>query len=81
MMTAQSTTPTPRTPPAFARMAALVQRMLDLHCQLAGAPRREHERIILARQVEATDRQIDVLVYELYVLTEAEIGIEKAASK
>ena len=29
----------------------------------------------LQRKIEATDRQIDKLVYELYGLTEEEIGI------
>jgi len=32
-------------------------------------------------QIEATDGQIDALVYELYALTEEEIGIVEAASK
>ena len=30
---------------------------------------------LLQRQIDATDRQIDGLVYELYGLTEEEIGI------
>jgi len=30
---------------------------------------------LLQRQIEATDKQIDRLVYELYGLTEEEIGI------
>ena len=30
---------------------------------------------LLQRQIDATDRQIDGLVYELYELTEEEIGI------
>jgi hypothetical protein len=30
---------------------------------------------MLQRQIEAADRQIDALVYELYGLTEAEIKI------
>ena len=30
---------------------------------------------LLQRQIDATDRQIDRLVYELYGLTEEEIGI------
>jgi hypothetical protein len=32
-------------------------------------------RTVLQRQIEATDRQIDLLVYELYGLTEEEIKI------
>ena len=31
------------------------------------------------RQIEATDRQIDALVYELYGLTDEEIAIVKSA--
>ena len=34
-----------------------------------------HEQTALERKIEATDRQIDALVYELYGLTEEEIAI------
>jgi predicted nucleic acid-binding Zn-ribbon protein len=54
--------------------------MLDLHKQLAAA-KGEHERNLLQRQIEATDRQIDSLVYELYGLTEEEIRIVEGATK
>jgi len=56
------------------RMVSLVEQMLALHKQLpeAGTP---HEKIALQRRIEATDGQIDALVYELYGLTEEEIGI------
>lgn len=53
---------------------------LDLHKQLAAATG-EHERTLLQRQIEATDWQIDALVYELYGLTEEEIRIVEAAAK
>ena len=52
---------------------------LDLH-RLASAGT-DHDRTLLARRIEATDRQIDGLVYELYGLTEEEIGIVEAASR
>jgi predicted nucleic acid-binding Zn-ribbon protein len=52
----------------------LVERILTLHQQLAAA-KIEHEKTALQRQIEATDRQIDTLVYELYELTEDEIKI------
>jgi hypothetical protein len=45
-------------------MVALVERMLALHCKLPAAtvpPDKELYR----RQIEATDRQVDALVYEL----------------
>jgi hypothetical protein len=56
------------------RMVELVERMLALHKQLASA-KIEHEKTALQRQIEATDQQIDALVYELYGLTEEEIKI------
>jgi len=37
-------------------------------------------RTVLQRQIEATDRQIDKLVYQLYELTDEEIQIVEAAS-
>jgi hypothetical protein len=40
---------------------------------------RHRSRPGAARQIEATDRQIDRLVYELYGLTEEEIGIVETA--
>jgi hypothetical protein len=39
------------------------------------AARTEHEKTTLQRQIDATDKQIDQLVYELYGLTEEEIRI------
>lgn len=56
------------------RMVGLVQRMLELHKSLAAAST-PFEKERLQRQIEATDRQIDALVYELYGLTDAEIEI------
>jgi hypothetical protein len=55
-------------------MVALVERMLSLHRQLAVA-RTPPAKTMLQRQIEATDQQIDQLVYELYELAEEEIGI------
>ena len=58
-------------------MVALVERTaagVDLHKKLApeGAP---HVVTVLQRQIEATDREIDRLVYELYGLTTEEISV------
>jgi hypothetical protein len=55
------------------RMVALVESMLKLHEQLAVA--KAHDKTLIQRQCEATDRQIDALVYELYGLTAAEIAL------
>jgi len=55
-------------------MVKLVENMLDLHRRVAEA-KTGHEKTLLSRQIEATDRQIDGLVYELYGLTEEEIRI------
>ena len=60
------------------RMVALVERMLDLHRQLADAKTPDAETM-LQRQIAATDRQIDRLVYELYDLTDDEIAIVEGA--
>ena len=54
------------------QMVALVERMLDLHKRLA-AEQMPHVKTVLQRQIEATDRQIDLLVYELYGLNDEEI--------
>jgi hypothetical protein len=56
------------------KMVSLVERMLDLHKQLGGARVADEKRMV-ERQIEAVDGQIDRLVYELYELTEEEIGI------
>ena len=42
--------------------------------------RTPHEQTALERQIEAADRQIDALVYELYGLTVEEIGIVEGVS-
>ncbi|WP_292521701.1 N-6 DNA methylase [Methanoculleus sp.] len=56
------------------RMVALVEKMLDLNKRLAAA-KVSHEKEVLAGMLDATDRQIDRLVYELYGLTEEEIAV------
>ena len=48
--------------------------MMCLGEQLAAA-KPPREKTALQRQITATDRQIDRLVYNLYGLTEEEIGI------
>ncbi|MCR4321512.1 MAG: hypothetical protein NUV74_14385 [Candidatus Brocadiaceae bacterium] len=58
----------------YDQMVALVNQMLELHKQLASA-RTDHEKTAIQRQIDATDRQIDQLVYELYGLMEEEIRI------
>ena len=61
-------------------MVSLVERMLDLHKQLAAA-KTDHAKANIQRQIDATDAQIDKLVYELYGLTNDEIKIVEAAAK
>jgi hypothetical protein len=55
-------------------MLELAERMLTLHKQLPAA-KTPDDKTRLQRQIEATDHQIDQLVYELYGLTEKEIQI------
>lgn len=56
------------------KMVALVEQMLTLHRDLAVA-KTAHDKILVERQIAATDKQIDRLVYELYGLTEEEIAV------
>ena len=54
------------------QMIALVERMLAPHRQHPSTP---GEKTMLEREITATDRQIDALVYESYGLTEEEIKV------
>ena len=56
------------------KMVKLVESVLKLHAQL-GPAKTAHDKTLIQRQIEATDRQIDALVYELYGLTPDEIRI------
>ncbi len=56
------------------RMVALVEEMLSLHKKVASA-RTDHPARAGQRQIDATDGQIDKLVYELYGLSEEEIRV------
>ncbi len=62
------------------KMGTLVERMLALHKQKADV-KTDHEKNLIERQIEATDKQIDALVYELYGLTEEEIRIVEGEGK
>jgi hypothetical protein len=56
------------------RIVDLVNQILSFNrkLQLAKTP---HEKETLQRQIDATDKQIDQLVYQLYGLTDEEIKI------
>jgi len=56
------------------QLAEITDQILTLHKQLAAA-RTPQEKTVIQRQIEATDRQIDQLVYELYGLSDEEIAI------
>ena len=59
-------------------MVALVEQMLDLHKRLAAAASSDRE--LYQRQIDATDREIDRLVYELYGLSAEEIAVVEGAN-
>jgi hypothetical protein len=59
---------------ASGRMAKLVGSMQAMHKQLASA-KGDSQRGAIQRQIEATDAEIDRMVYELYGLTKEEIAI------
>ena len=56
------------------KMVTLVERMLKLHKDLQ-TEKLPDKRTQIERTIQATDREIDALVYELYGLTEEEIKI------
>ena len=62
------------------RMIDFVTHMLSLNKQLAAA-KTPQDQTTLQRQIDATDRQIDQLVYELYGLTQEEIRIVEASGR
>ena len=61
------------------RMVTLVEQLLSLH-KLRGKADSDQSRDVLRRQIDATDAEIDRLVYELYGLTEEEIAIVEQAT-
>ncbi|MBI4005305.1 MAG: N-6 DNA methylase [Gammaproteobacteria bacterium] len=65
--------------PALKLIQSLSKRMYDLHNTLDQAIT-PHEKDNLKRQIEATDIQIDKVVYELYGLTEDEIKIVESTN-
>jgi hypothetical protein len=60
------------------RLAELVKLVTKFAAQ-HDAARTDQERTVFVRQIEATDRQIDKLVYELYGLTAEEIEIVESS--
>ena len=79
------TNPLANTGTAIKNIENLVERfernidpMLGLHESLALA-KTDHYKTLLQRQITATDKQIDKLVYELYGLSDEEIGIVEGA--
>ena len=56
------------------KMVSLVEQMLELNKKLAGI-KNPDEKTRVQRQIDATDAQIDKLVYDLYGLSEDEIKI------
>ncbi len=54
-----------------------VSQIVDLHKRIANT-KTPDEKTTLQRQIDAVDKQIDKLVYELYGLTEEEIKIVEA---
>ena len=67
-------------PEGLTRLGEMAQSMTELHKQMAAA-KTAHAKTAIERQIDATDRQIDQLVYELYGLTEEEIRIVEETTK
>ena len=56
------------------QLSHLVRTILDLHRRLSTV-KTAHDRTLLQRQIEATNQQINRLVYDLYELTETDVAI------
>ncbi len=62
----------------YDNLVALVEKMLTLHQQLATA-KTPQDSTLLQRQIAASDKQIDQLVYALYGLSDEEIALVEGA--
>ncbi len=62
------------------KMTDLVDQMLGFHSALKET-KTPHDKEAIQRQIDAADRQIDNLVYELYGLTDEEIEIVEGSQK
>jgi predicted type IV restriction endonuclease len=62
------------------RIVEWVTQMLELHKKLA-ITRTEHDRMVIKRQIGATNEAIDKLVYGVYGLTPEEVKIIEEGSK
>jgi hypothetical protein len=58
---------------AHDKVVSLVDSVQSLHRKLAEA-KSAAQKDVVQRQIEATDAQVDRLVYDLYGLTDAEIA-------
>jgi hypothetical protein len=56
------------------QLLQLVRQMLSIHRQLSAA-KADHDKTALQRQIDATDKEIDRIVCELYGLNDEEIKI------
>jgi hypothetical protein len=56
------------------QVVAAVDKILDLNKNLTSV-RVPHEKEAIQRQIDATDKQIDQLVYKLYGLTDEEVRV------
>jgi hypothetical protein len=64
-------------------MVELVTRMMELKKQQCRAPKNQSpsSKQLHDQKLAITDQQIDALVYELYGLTDEEIGIVEGGGK
>jgi hypothetical protein len=80
----QTTVESIPTPPALGDhqgpLIEMVRRMLAVHDKL-GQAKTAHDSELLQREIDGIDHQIDQLVYELYGLTDEEIGIVEAGTR
>jgi hypothetical protein len=65
---------------SYRKIVSLVVSIAEGNEHLINA-KTDHEKTILQRQIDSTDRRIDELVYEIYGLTEEEIKIVESSKE
>jgi hypothetical protein len=73
-------TPDPNSLTQGSTLSAMAQYMIEIQERLQAA-KTDHDKKFIQRQIDATDKQIDQLVYELYGLTDEEIRIVEEDSE
>ncbi len=73
-------TPDPNSLTQGSTLSAMAQHMIEIQERVQAA-KTDHDKKLIQRQIDSTDKQIDQLVYQLYGLTDKEIRTVEEATK